>query len=457
MSSDRAGYIGQTVSNQLPLLVEDEQTEVGSYFVATYPPFSAWSTAAVERDAKPALHASPAPGVPLGMYLHIPFCRKRCHFCYFRVYTDKNAQDVADYLDVLAREWELYSRLAAIAGRPLNFVYFGGGTPSFLSTRQLDGLVKRLTAITPWHDAEEVTFECEPGTLTELKLAAIRRMGVTRLSLGVENFDDRVLELNGRAHRSPEILRAYEQARALDFPQINIDLIAGMLGETDENWRTSVEKTVALQPDSVTIYQMELPFNTTISGDLLNKTGQFKDSVADWSTKRRWAQQAFEALEAAGYQVGSAYTATKDPSRSRFVYRDRLWQGADMVGLGVASFGHINGVHVQNLDTWETYSTAVRSGELPLSRAYRPSGDEQMIREFVLQLKLGSVTPLYFRNKYGVNILERFRDQLESLDAEGYLKAATNDIVALTRDGLLRVDMLLRRFFLPEHADIRYT
>ena len=328
--------------------------EVGSYFVATYPPFSVWKKQDVERDAMPALHAPPVAGVPLGVYLHIPFCRKRCHFCYFRVYTDKNAQEVNDYLDVLAREWELYTRLPAIAGRPVNFVYFGGGTPSFLSTRQLEGLVTRLSAATPWRDAEEITFECEPGTLTEAKLAAIRRMGVTRLSLGVENFSDEILELNGRAHRSPEIFTAYEQARALGFPQINIDLIAGMLGETEENWLSGVEKTVALQPDSVTIYQMELPYNTTISGDLLKKTGQFKEPVADWPTKRRWAQQAFEALEAAGYHVGSAYTATRNPSNSRFVYRDRLWQGADMAGLGVASFGHVNGVHMQNLDTWET-------------------------------------------------------------------------------------------------------
>ena len=151
-----------------------------------------------------------------GVYLHIPFCRKRCHFCYFRVYTDKNAQEVNDYLDVLAREWELYTRLPAIAGRPVNFVYFGGGTPSFLSTRQLEGLVDRLSAATPWRDAEEITFECEPGTLTEAKLAAIRRMGVTRLSLGVENFSDEILELNGRAHRSPEIftrVRAGARAR----------------------------------------------------------------------------------------------------------------------------------------------------------------------------------------------------------------------------------------------------
>src|SRR6266516_168453 len=225
---------------------EVEQTEVGSYFVANYPPFSVWTADAVASDARPALASAPAPGVPLGLYLHIPFCRKRCHFCYFRVYTDKNAQEIEDYLEVLVRELELYARLPAIAGRPLNFVYFGGGTPSFLSTRQLEGLVSRLTAITSWDDAEEITFECEPGTLTEAKLSAIRRMGVTRLSLGVENFDDRILEINGRAHRSPEIGQAYRAARAHDFPQINIDLIAGMLGETEENWRVCVEKTLAL-------------------------------------------------------------------------------------------------------------------------------------------------------------------------------------------------------------------
>jgi coproporphyrinogen III oxidase-like Fe-S oxidoreductase len=435
----------------------EEPTEVGSYFVATYPPFSVWTKAAVEQDAQPALHAPAVPGVPLGVYLHIPFCRKRCHFCYFRVYTDKNAQEVADYLDVLAREWEIYARLPAIEGRPLNFVYFGGGTPSFLSTRQLDGLVKRLNAVSSWRDAEEVTFECEPGTLTEAKLAAIRRMGVSRLSLGVENFSDRILELNGRAHRSPEVFRAYEQARALDFPQINLDLIAGMLGETEENWHACVQKTVQLDPDSVTIYQMELPFNTAISGDLLKGTGRFQEPVANWSTKRRWVREAFEALEAAGYHVRSAYTAVKDPSRTRFIYTDRLWQGADMVGLGVASFGHVSGVHVQNFDTWETYSAAIRDGGIALSRAYRPTDEERMIRELVLQLKLGSIRPAYFRDKYHVNVLERFRPQLDALAADGYLKAATPEVVALSREGLLRVDALLPRFFLPEHAGIRYT
>ena len=192
-----------------------EQTEVGSYFVANYPPFSVWTPDAVATDARVALGSEAPSDTPLGVYLHIPFCRKRCHFCYFRVYTDKNAKEVEQYLDLLGREWELYASQPAIAGRPFNFVYFGGGTPSFLSTRQLETLVKRVTASRSWATAEEITFECEPGTITRPKLAAIRGIGVTRLSLGVENFSDRILELNGRAHRSPEITRVYQEARDL--------------------------------------------------------------------------------------------------------------------------------------------------------------------------------------------------------------------------------------------------
>ncbi len=147
----------------------------------------------------------------------------------------------------------------------------------------------------------------------------------------------------------------------------------------------------------------------------------------------------------------------KDPSQAKFVYRDRLWEGADLVGLGVASFGHVNGVHLQNVDTWEKYAAAIEAGDLPLGRAYRPTREERLIREFILQLKRGSVRPAYFREKYDLDPLVRFDGQLASLDTAGFLAELSPDRVALTRDGLLRVDSLLHRFFLPQHAGIRYT
>src|SRR5215212_5654390 len=204
----------------------EKKTEVGSYFVANYPPFSVWSP-----DHKPAIQQAldrpAAPNTPLGLYLHIPFCRKRCKFCYFRVYTDKNANDISVYLDAITKEVELLSKTACVGGRPLDYVYFGGGTPSYLSATQLGSLMTRLQAVLPWDGAREVTFECEPGTLQHHKLATLKQLGVTRLSLGIENFKPEILQYNGRAHLEEEIYRAYGWARDLGFDSINIDLIAG--------------------------------------------------------------------------------------------------------------------------------------------------------------------------------------------------------------------------------------
>jgi oxygen-independent coproporphyrinogen-3 oxidase len=302
---------------------------------------------------------------------------------------------------------------------------------------------------------EEVTFECEPGTLSDHKLKTIREAGVTRLSLGVENFSDHILDINGRAHRSKEIFRAYNFARELDFPQINIDLIAGMVEETEANWRDSVARTLELSPDSVTIYQMEVPYNTHIYQEM-KAEGRLVAPVADWETKRAWVAYAFREFEKAGYQVASGYTAVKHPERTRFVYRDSLWQGADLLGLGVASFSHVGGTHFQNQHDFEPYLAALQNGMLPLARALTPTDEERMIRELVLQFKLGRVSQRYFKEKFGVDISKRFGPVLESLRDWGVL-TSEGDWLCLTRDGLLQVDRLVREFFLPEHRGSRYA
>src|SRR5208283_2592752 len=163
----------------------------------------------------------------------------------------------------------------------------------------------------------EVAFESEPGTLTDEKLHALHGLGVTRLSIGVENFDDEILRSNGRAHLSKEVYRAYEVARAAGFPQINIDLIAGMLNETDANWQECVRKAIALGPECVTVYQMEVPFNTKIYKEMHEK-GEIAAPVADWPTKRAWVDYAFSELEKAGYTITSGYTAIRNPEINHF-------------------------------------------------------------------------------------------------------------------------------------------
>jgi oxygen-independent coproporphyrinogen III oxidase len=432
----------------------EKETTVGNYFVSNYPPFSFWKPE-FTGDVTKALESAPRPGTPLGVYLHIPFCRKRCHFCYFRVYTDKDSSAIKAYLDLAVRELELYGSKPFIGGRKPQFIYFGGGTPSYLSEGQLRDLTDRMKAVLPWDAAEEVTFECEPGTLTDHKLKTIRELGVTRLSLGVENFSDHILDINGRAHRSKEIQRAYHFARELEFPQINIDLIAGMVEETESNWQDCVRRTIELSPDSVTIYQMEVPYNTGIYQEM-KAAGRLVAPVADWETKRQWVSYAFSELEKAGYTVASGYTAVKNPERTHFVYRDSLWQGADLIGLGVASFSHIGGTHFQNQHDFEPYLAALREGKLPIYRALTPSADEKLIRELVLQFKLGRISQSYFEKKFGVKVASRFAEPLAALTSAGAL-TMDGDWLRLTRDGLLQVDRLVHEFFLPQHRTARYA
>jgi oxygen-independent coproporphyrinogen-3 oxidase len=208
----------------------------------------------------------------------------------------------------------------------------------------------------------------------------------------------------------------------------------------------------------VTVYQMELPFNTTFSKELrlVGQDEPIVGGVADWPTKRAWVDYAFDELAAAGYHVSSAYTMVKDPARCRFVYRDSLWHGADMFGTGVASFGHVHGVHVQNVDTWEQYVGMLDRGELPLGRALPVKPRELLVRELILQLKTGRLESRYFQQKFGVDILEAFGESFDQRAEQGFLRVGDAG-VELTRDGLLQVDRLLPAFFEPEYRGSRYT
>jgi oxygen-independent coproporphyrinogen-3 oxidase len=428
-------------------------TEVGNYFVSNYPPFSQWKPESV-GEALAALDEPPRVNDPLGLYIHIPFCRKRCKFCYFKVYTDKNASEIEVYLDALIKENELYSRSPAFQGRQLRFAYFGGGTPSYISEKQLHYLVDGLNAHVSWANAEEVTFECEPGTLQKSKLEALKEIGVTRLSLGIEHFDDEVLEANGRAHLSPEIYRAYAWAREVDFPQINIDLISGMMGETEEKWRDTIRRAIELEADSVTIYQMELPYNTVISQEILKQGAA--SPIADWETKRHWLNYAFDQFLEHGYSIASSYTLVNNRKDCRFIYTDALWHGGDMIGLGVSSFSHFGGVNFQNVHSFEEYVRILSTDELPLLRAVSLTPKQQLIREMILQLKNGRLDTSYFRSKFGVDVWQEFRPVYEKLN-EARLLERQNGTINLTRRGILEVEHFLLEFFEPELRSVRYA
>jgi oxygen-independent coproporphyrinogen-3 oxidase len=229
-----------------------------------------------------------------------------------------------------------------------------------------------------------------------------------------------------------------------------------MVGETWENWKDNVRRALELSPESLTIYQMELPFNTVFSKDVLTGT-QKETPVADWPTKRAWVSYAFDEFLSAGYSISSAYTLVKDPKKVNFSYRDNLWDGADLLATGIASFGHASGVHYQNLPEWNDYLGAILDeGRLPLGRAYRPTAHQMLVRELILKLKTGKLDRQAFLDRHGVDIVARWEEVWNEYQERQWVEIDDHQ-VRLTREGMLRADGLLPGFFEPQFQGVRYT
>jgi oxygen-independent coproporphyrinogen-3 oxidase len=428
------------------------KTTVGNYFISNYPPFSCWKPEYIPRFLH-VLARTPKP-VPLGLYIHLPFCRHRCHYCYFRVYPRRSPEDVDLYIRSLLKEFSLYLRYPALMNRDFSSVYFGGGSPSYLSVEQIHRLLGGLQQLRQWAAVEECTFECEPGTTSVEKFLALRRLGVTRVSIGFQSLDNEILRRNGRDVRVPDCARAFHQAREAGFDEINVDLLAGLPGETDSSWQRTLDQVLELVPDCVTIYQLELTHNSALYTSM--KAGR-EIPLPSWPNKQHWVGEAFDILERVGYTIGSGYMAIRHPGKWRFVYTvEHFWHGADLLALGETAFGHLQGVHYQNADTFEQYVSQLDRGKTPLRRAYRLSAEEKLRREVILHLKTGALDLAYFQRKFGVNLLEHFQPECTGLIQRGLLEVQ-GDRIHLTREGLLEVDWLLPHFYLPHHSGIRYT
>ena len=424
---------------------------VGSYFVSTYPPFSCWNEAGAQAYAS-RLTIPHADGAPFGLYVHVPFCVERCHYCYYLSHDDR-AGEMERYLEALAREVEMLAAQPAVKGRPLDFVYFGGGTPSILSIPRLEVLFQRLQQVLSWDQAREVTFECAPRSVTLDKLRVLHEAGVTRISMGVQSMDDAVLARNGRVHSSEDVRRAYNLIRQVGFPVVNLDAIVGLVDEDDASFESSLGQLLVLEPDSLTLYQLEIPLNTPLYRAL--EAGQMQ-APASWPTKRARADRAFRALESRGYHRRSAYAAVRDVKAHRFLYQEEQYRGTDLLGAGVSSFSYLDGHHHQNVAALRPYLEALESDQLPWNRGAQLSPDERLVREFILSLKLGRVDRAGFRQRHGVDAVERFGATLKQLVAAEQIEIH-EDALQVTRSGLLQIDRLLPRFYLPRHRGVRYS
>ncbi|MBI3467035.1 MAG: coproporphyrinogen III oxidase family protein, partial [Planctomycetes bacterium] len=387
----------------LPSAADAVEPVEGNYFVATYPPFSTWRSDLAGELPGLLTGLRPADnGAAWGLYVHIPFCARRCQFCYYLSFSEQSLHQMDEYVDALLAELAIYRQLPAFAERRLGFVYFGGGTPSLLLTRNLRRLLAGLQSVFPWRDVEEVTFECAPRTATRGKLRALRHAGVNRVSLGVQQLNDDVLRLNGRIHRVVDVQRAYDAIQSVGFDEVNLDLIAGLVGQSEAGFRSSLERVLRMGPDSITVYQLEVPEYTPLYQAIGRR--ELRGNLPTWGEKRAMLAYAFKRMEEEGYALRSAYAAARNGPHRRFAYQVEQYQGADLVGIGASSFSYVGGVHYQNHSSLKEWISDVGGGRLPVARAYVLSPAERLRREFVLQLKLGSVDLARLNQKFRAKV-----------------------------------------------------
>jgi oxygen-independent coproporphyrinogen-3 oxidase len=413
-------------------------------FIASYPPFESLQASGIDAAwDKPSF----------GLYVHLPYCRKRCTFCFYKVYTNRNAKPMDRYLEAVFKEIDTYGQRGELRDRVVDTIYFGGGTPTTLSEEELRELAARLRANFNISPTVEWTSESEPGTLSQEKVATLREIGVTRLSMGVQTMDDDLLRKNGRSHSSDGVYRALGWARENDFPVINLDLMSGILDETLETWDASLQKFIDLGIEHISIYRMEVYKNT-----LLYAAGYTGPGVGGIPTNEEELEMwhlAVDKLEGAGYTQTTGHSFVRNLEDDH-IQRNTLWGGAgELLGMGVSSYSYLNGTVFQNTSDWGTYVGKVMHGETPVGRGLRLNSRQRMAREVILGLKLLRLDRPTFRHRHGLDVLDLWGPQVEALRSDGLLEV-TEDAISLTRKARPYVDVVCSVFYLAEHSEWKF-
>lgn len=262
---------------------------------------------------------------PLALYVHIPWCAKKCPYCDFNSHVSPGALPETAYLDALAAD--LAGELDAVRDRPVTSVFIGGGTPSLFSPEAIERLLSDLRRHLPLDDDVEITLEANPGTLEQGRLAEFRAGGVNRLSLGVQSFDDAALRRLGRIHSADEAHRAVETAHKAGFASLNLDLMYGLPGQTPEGARADLRTALSLEPQHISHYQLTIEPDTAF----FNRPPELPPDDRIWAMQ----QAAQSELAQAGYNQYEVSAYARDGHRCR--HNLNYWRFGDYLGIGAGA------------------------------------------------------------------------------------------------------------------------
>jgi oxygen-independent coproporphyrinogen-3 oxidase len=369
---------------------------------------------------------------PLALYIHIPWCVRKCPYCDFNSHTASPVLPEQEYVDALLAD--LDQDLHAVYGRELTSIFFGGGTPSLFSAEALGRLLQGVEQRIPFADDIEITLEANPGTFEQEKFVAYRKLGINRLSIGIQSFQQEKLEALGRIHNGDEAVRAAGMARQAGFDNFNLDLMHGLPDQSLDDALSDLRQAIALQPTHISWYQLTLEPNTVF----WNQPPVLPEDDTLWDI-----QEAGQALLAehgyAQYEV-SAYAQAGRPARHNLNY----WSFGDFIGIGAGAHGKLSHPDGRIVRTWKTRlpkdylnpAKSFQAGEKSLS-------NDEMPFEFLmnaLRLTAGVESRLY-PERTGLS-LETLAEGRREAEQSGLLQVEPSRLAATERGQLFLNDLL---------------
>lgn len=383
------------------------------------------------------------------IYIHIPFCSTKCHFCEYTVYVKKDDNVIQSYVDDVCREIRAFPKIPVFPQYSIDAIYFGGGTPGLLTGNQIEQLIKACAETFELVPDCEICVEFDPKAVTKEKLEQIKAAGVSRVSVGVQVFNEELLQKVNRPHNMEDIFRAFSHVNEVGFPNVNVDLIYPLPGLTIDIWKDSVDKALEFNTACVTIYGLEVWPNTAYH----NWYSKGKLSLPDAGEEVEMYEYAVGELSKRGY-IARSNSGFYNPSMTKEYCRflDYYWRTWPMIGFGVSSKSVVGSHLWTNVKPLDKYSEMVNENKVPMDFGTKITKPQEMRRVMIRGLKMTEVDKGYFYSRFGVEMEDVFKDEIESLVEDGLL---INDAskVKLTLKGQIYGTNVYERFYTED--DIR--
>lgn len=366
----------------------------------------------------------------IGVYVHIPFCKRKCYYCDFISFCEKDELQ-EKYINTVIQEIEDFFNLNKNV--KIKTIYIGGGTPSFIDGKYIEKIMNTFNK----EGVVEATIEVNPGSASLEKLKKYKECGINRLSIGLQSTEDRLLKKIGRIHNYNDFLATYNLAREVGFDNINVDLMIGLPGQTIEDVKSSLNKVIDLNPSHISVYSLIVEENTII----YNLIEQNEIVLPDEELERNMYWYVKNYLELGGYEHYEISNFAKNEKKS--LHNLDCWNQKEYVGFGVSAHSYLNRKRFCNIGVLEEYIKDFKNTkEVQEVQSFYETKQEYMLLGL---RKIKGVCISDFKNKFGENPIFLFKNELNKLIEEGFLEITTNNI-KLTNKGLNFANLVWEEF-----------